>query len=339
MSRILLTKLGGDAESFRLDDAPVPAPGPGDLLVALEAAPVNPADFLLSNGWYAVLPELPFAMGAEGVGRVIAAGSAADQALVGRRVLVLPTYEQGTWADRIVVPARNVITVGEAADALQLAMLGVNPVTAHHLLNRYVSLKPDDWIGLTLANSTVGQNVIALAKRAGVRTLAVVRREEAAEHVRKLGADAVIVDDGENLGDKVSQALDGAKLRLFLDGIGGADVAAQVAPSIETGGAFVTFSSVTGQPPVMPLGELVYREISVHGIFVINWVWNAPREEIEQVYAGLAELVEKGVLSASVEATYSLDQYREAIAHAQRPERSGKVLFTFDQAGRADTPR
>ena len=52
-----------------------------------------------------------------------------------------------------------------------------------------------------------------------------------------------------------------------------------------------------------------------------------------------SELVEKGVLSASVEATYSLDQYREAIAHAQRPERSGKVLFAFDQAGRADTPR
>ncbi|GII28545.1 zinc-dependent alcohol dehydrogenase family protein [Planotetraspora mira] len=333
MSRIFLTKLGSDAESFRLDDEPDRPLGPDDLLVAIEAAPINPADFLLSNGWYAVQPEFPFAMGAEGVGRVLEAGSAAGQALVGRRVLILPTYEQGTWADRVVVPARNVVTVGETADALQLAMLGINPPTAYHLLNRYVSLRPGDWVGLTLANSAIAQAVIALARRAGVKILGIVRREEAAEQVRKHGADVVIVDDGENLGDRVAQALDGAKLRLLLDGIGGPDVAAQVAPSIETGGAFVTFSAMTGQPPVMPLGELVYREISVHGLFVINWVWNAPREEIEKVYAELAGLVEEGVLNVSVEATYSLDQYREAIAHAQRPERSGKVLFAFDRPG------
>jgi NADPH:quinone reductase-like Zn-dependent oxidoreductase len=331
MSRILLTKLGSDIESFRLDDEPDLTLGPDDLLVALEAAPINPADFLLADGWYAVQPEFPFAMGAEGVGRVIEAGSAADQALAGRRVLILPTYEQGTWADRVVVPARNVVTVGETADAHQLAMLPINPATAYHLLNRYVSLRPGDWIGLTLANSAVGQSVIALARRAGVRTLAVVRREEAAEQVRKLGADAVLVD-GDDLGDRAAAALDGASLRLLLDGLGGPGVE-KLVRSVEFGGSVVTFSAMTGQAPVMPLGDLVYREISLHGLFVINWVRDAPREEIEKVYADLAELIEKGVLTTSVEATYSLGQYREAIEHAQRPERSGKVLFTFEQPG------
>jgi NADPH:quinone reductase-like Zn-dependent oxidoreductase len=331
MSRILLTKLGSDIESFRLDDEPDLTLGPDDLLVALEAAPINPADFLLADGWYAVQPEFPFAMGAEGVGRVIEAGSAADQALAGRRVLILPTYEQGTWADRVVVPARNVVTVGETADAHQLAMLPINPATAYHLLNRYVSLRPGDWIGLTLANSAVGQSVIALARRAGVRTLAVVRREEAAEQVRKLGADAVLVD-GDDLGDRAAAARDGASHRLQLDGLGGPGVE-KLVRLVEFGGSVVTFSAMTGQAPVMPLGDLVYREISLHGLFVINWVRDAPREEIEKVYAELAELIEKGVLTTSVEATYSLGQYREAIEHAQRPERSGKVLFTFEQPG------
>jgi NADPH:quinone reductase-like Zn-dependent oxidoreductase len=64
---------------------------------------------------------------------VLAAGYAADQSLVGRRVLILPTYEQGTWADRVVVPARNAVPVGDRADAVQLAMRGVNPATAHVL--------------------------------------------------------------------------------------------------------------------------------------------------------------------------------------------------------------
>lgn len=330
MSRLILTALGGDiSETVALEKDPELVPGPEDLLVAVEAAPVNPADFLLAAGWYAVRPETPFALGAEGVGRVIEAGTAVDRTLVGRRVLILPTYEQGTWADRVVVPARNVVAVGEKGDALQLAMLAVNPATAYLLLNRYVSLQPGDWIGLNLANSAVGQYVIELARRAGLKTLAVVRRDAAAEQVHALGADVVLVD-GEDLGDRVAQSLGDARLRLFLDGIGGTWTSAVVG-SLETYGTVVSFSSVTGQPPVLPLGDLIYRELSLHGFFVINWVREAPRSEVEETFTALAELVEQGVINAAVEATYPLDRYREALAHAQQPERSGKVLFTFER--------
>jgi NADPH:quinone reductase-like Zn-dependent oxidoreductase len=66
-------------------------------------------------------------MGAEGVGRVVEAGSRADPALVGRRVIMLPSFRFGTWATRTVAPAGNVVPVPEDAEALQLAMLAVNP--------------------------------------------------------------------------------------------------------------------------------------------------------------------------------------------------------------------
>src|SRR5207245_1086702 len=75
-----------------------------------------------------------------------------------RTGMILPTYEQGTWADQVV---------------------GINPATAYLLLNRYVSLMPGDWIGQTAANAAMGQYIIALAKLAGVKTLNLVRREEA----------------------------------------------------------------------------------------------------------------------------------------------------------------
>jgi NADPH:quinone reductase-like Zn-dependent oxidoreductase len=71
---------------------------------------------------------------------------------------------------------------------------------------------------------------------------------------------------------------------------------------------------------------------AVRGFWVINWIRTAPREEIERTYAELVELVEQGVLHAAVEATYPLAAYREAFAHALRPQRSGKVLFEFDGA-------
>lgn len=331
MSRLVLTAVGGDVnDTIRLEREFNPTLGPDDLLVAVEAAPINPADFLLAAGWYGVQARIPQDLGSEGVGRVLETGSAVDPALVGRRVLILPTYEQGTWADRIVVPARNAVPVSERADARQLAMLPINPATAYLLLNRYVSLKPGDWIGLTLGNSAVGQYVIALAKRAGVKTLAVVRREEAAERVRALGADAVVVD-GENRGDRIAKALGDARLRLVLDGVGGAQIG-DLVPSLEFGGTVVAFSSMTGEPQVVPLGDLVYRQISLHGLFVINWVRDAPRKEIEETYAELGRLVEEGVLGAAIEATYPIERYREALAHAQRGERTGKVLFVPDQA-------
>src|SRR5262249_51820175 len=89
----------------------------------------------------------------------------------GKRVLILPTYEQGTWAEQVVVPARNLVLMSDEADPVQLSMIGINPSTAYLLLSRYVSLMPSDWIGQTAANSAMGQYIIALAKLAGIRTL------------------------------------------------------------------------------------------------------------------------------------------------------------------------
>ncbi|MEV4754511.1 zinc-dependent alcohol dehydrogenase family protein [Micromonospora sp. NPDC049559] len=295
----------------------------------MEAAPVNPADFLFAAGWFGMYPQVPNVMGSEGVGRVLRAGSQAEQALVGQRVLILPTFTHATWADRTVVPARYAIPVTGDIDVRQLAMLALNPVTARALLNDYVSLNPGDWIGLTLANSAVGQIVIALAKWAGLNVLAVVRREEAAQRVRELGADLVIVD-GDNFGGRAAQALAGARLRLLLDGTGGPQVA-ELVPSISDGGAVVSYTSMTGQAPTLPLADFIFRGISLASFFMPIWIRDTPRPEKERIYAELTELAEKGVISVPVEATYPLHQYREAFAHAAREGRSGKILFTFEQ--------
>jgi NADPH:quinone reductase and related Zn-dependent oxidoreductases len=80
---------------------------------------------------------------------------------------------------------------------------------------------PGDWIGQTAANAAMGQYIIALAKLAGVKTLNVVRREEAAEQVRQWGGDRVVLQE-DNLHKDIEKALDGKKLSLVLDTVGGA---------------------------------------------------------------------------------------------------------------------
>src|SRR4029077_7812617 len=225
MRRLQLIAHGEPADVIELNTVSEPTLGQEKVLVSMEAAPLNPSDFMLVRGIYAVRPAFPFSVGAEGVGRVTQTGSKVDVALQGKRVLILPTYEQGTWADHVVVPERNIVPMSDEADPLQLSMIGINPATAYLLLNRYVSLMPGDWIGQTAANSAMGQYTVALAKLAGVKTLNVVRREEAAEEVRQWGGDPVVLQ-GDSLHKDIEKALGGKRLSLVLDTVGGPAVGA-----------------------------------------------------------------------------------------------------------------
>jgi NADPH:quinone reductase-like Zn-dependent oxidoreductase len=241
----------------------------------------------------------------------------------------LPTYEQGTWADQVVVPVRNVVPMSDEPDPLQLSMIGINPATAYLLLSRYVSLMPGDWIGQTAANSAMGQYVIKLAKLAGVKTLNVVRRKEAAEQVRQFGGDRV-VHQGDDLQKDIERALDGQRLSLVLDTVGGTPVG-ELAKALKSGGSVVVYALQSGQFPAISPKDLIYRGLSLHGFWLINWIRNAPRAEIQEIYQKLGALVADGSLSAAVEHVYSLDQFKEAFEHSLRSSRDGKILFKFDR--------
>jgi len=318
---------GEPSDVIQLNTIPEPALGQEDVLISMEAAPLDPSDFLFVRGMYGVRPSFPSSVGAEGVGRVAKIGSKVDAALQGRRVLILPTYEQGTWADQVVTPVRNLVPMSDEADPLQLSMIGINPVTAYLLLNRYVSLMPGDWIGQTAANSAMGQYIIALAKLAGVKTLNVVRREEAAEQVRRWGGDRVVLQ-GDNLHKDIEEALGGKKLSLVLDTVGGTPVG-EVARSLKAGASVVVFALQSGQLPIISPKDLIYRGLSLHGFWLINWIRNAPRAEIQEIYQKLGDLVADGSLSAVVEHVYPLEQFKEAIQQSLKSNRSGKILFKF----------
>ena len=327
MRQLQLIAHGEPSDVIELNAVHEPALGQEDVLISMEAAPLNPSDFLFVRGTYGVRPAFPSAVGAEGVGRVIKVGSRVDVGLQGKRVLIIPTYEQGTWADQVVAVVHNVVQMGDEADPLQLSMIGINPATAYLLLNRYVSLMPGDWIGQTAANSAMGQYIIALAKLAGVKTLNVVRREEAAEQVRQWGDDRVVLQ-GDNLHEDIEKALDGKKLSLVLDTVGGTSVG-ELAKSLKTGGSIVVYAMQSGQFPAISPKDFIYRGLSLHGFWLMNWIRNAPRTEIQEIYQKLGDLVADGSLSAAVEHVYPLEQFKEAFEQSLNPNRSGKILFKF----------
>src|SRR2546427_12958631 len=170
----------------------------------------------------------------------------------------------------------------------------------------------------------MGQYIIAFAKLAGVKTLNLVRREEAAEQVRQLGVDRVVVQ-GDNLHKDIEEALDGKKLSLVLDTVGGTPVG-ELAKSLKSGGSIVSYAMQSGQFPAISPKDFFYRGLSLHGFWLANWLRTAPRAEIQEMYQKLGDLVADGSLWAAVEHVYPLEQFKDAIEHSLQSNRSGKIL-------------
>ena len=169
--------------------------------------------------------------------------------------------------------------------------------------------------------------VLALAKHAGLRTLNVVRRAKSVKPLLDAGADVVLVE-GADLTGQAADAIGEASLELILDAVAGESVA-QLASLLKIDGQIISYSTRGRQPLSIPAVDLIFRGLSVHGYWVNRWLQSTPRDTVAQTYRELAGLVADGTLSAPVEATYEIADYREAIAHAARSDRSGKVLFAL----------
>ncbi len=309
------------ARCVEVDD--VGAPGVGEVVIEIEAFPINPADLLTIQGRYAVRPKLPALLGAEGVGRITAVGKKVKGVKTGDRVINLG---RDNWVQKCRVKHEQVIKVPGNSDVLQLAMLKVNPATAFLLLRNYVQLKAGDWVIQNAANSGVGANLIRLAKAKGIRTANVVRREELIEPLKAIGADVVVVA-GKGMTDRVLEQTGNAGIRLAVDAVAG-EASMELASCLGDGGTVVNYGLLSGKPCMITAHQTVFRGISLTGFWLAKFLTTTPRKEIEAVYAELLDLVRSGRLRVEVEATYGIEDIQEALDHAAREGRSGKILVT-----------
>ncbi|MGZ8468032.1 MAG: zinc-dependent alcohol dehydrogenase family protein [Gemmatirosa sp.] len=322
------SRTGDPAEVLDVVDVPEPAaPGAGEVLVDLVAAPINPSDLYTIQGTYGIKPPLPAVPGYEGVGAVVTVGEGVTHLRPGDRVLLVSA--PGTWRARMMLRAASLFAL-PPGDDLQLAMLGANPPTALLLLEQYVTLSPGDWVIQNAANSGVGAAVIAVARARGVRTVNVVRREDAVDGVRALGGDVVVVD-GPELGARVKAAIgeaggDPSRLRLALDAVAGRGTRALMR-CLAHGGTVVNYGGLSGEPIQLDPRDMIFLEATLRGFWLVPWFQKAPRAEQARVFGEVTKLVATGALRTPIEATYPLSRAREACAHAARGGRSGKVLI------------
>ncbi|MFQ5775115.1 MAG: zinc-dependent alcohol dehydrogenase family protein [Kiloniellaceae bacterium] len=307
------------AECVEVPD--VGAPAADEVVIEIEAFPINPADLLTLEGRYAVRPALPATLGAEGVGRVTALGKDVAGVAPGDRVINLG---RDNWAQQRKVKAEQVIKVPADADVRQLAMLKVNPATALLMLREYVRLEPGDWVIQNAANSGVGTNLIRLAKAGGIRTVNVVRRESLVGALQAIGADAVVVD-GADLGERVARETGGAAIRLAVDAVAG-EACLRLADCLAEGGTVVNYGLLSGRPCMLGAHHTIFKGLTLTGFWLAKVLAAAPRAKIGAIYEELLGRLRAGDLHVPVEATYPIEDIKAALAHAAREGRAGKVL-------------
>lgn len=305
-------------------ERPTPRPGPGEALIEVLAAPINPADLLAISGSYGSGgADLPAVGGAEGVGRIVELGPDTAGPAPGARVL-LP-FGSGTWATHVLAPAAGLWPLPEGADTLQLAMLTCNPSAALLMLTEFVSLKPGDWVIQNAANSGVGINLIQLARQRGIRTVNVVRRISAAQTVRAAGGDVTVVD-GDRLAERVREATGDADIRLGLDAVAGS-ACQRLADCLCEQGKVINYGLLSGEPCHIEPRQLIFRRISLEGFWRAKWFAEAGPERCKAILTELADRVADGSLRTPVEATYGLRHIQAAVAAARTPGRDGKILL------------
>lgn len=300
-----------------------PLPGPGQALIEVIAAPINPSDVLTLTGEYGDLPSLPAVGGREGVGRVAVLGPDTHGPAVGQ-VVLLPRGH-GTWATHVVGETAQLVPLPNDADPQQLAMMTINPPTAALLLSEFVTLDRGEWVIQNAANSAVGLYLAQLARHRGWRTINVVRREEAVATVRDAGGDVVLVD-GDDLAVRVAEATGGATIRLGIDAV--ADTATgRLADCLCRDATLVNYGRMSGAPCAVQPEAFIFRNLIMRGFWLSTWFRQTPAAQRVELLGEIAGLIANGTLHAPIHATYDVSEIAEAVAVAASGGRSGKVLI------------
>jgi trans-2-enoyl-CoA reductase len=192
------------------------------------------------------------------------------------------------------------------------------------LLSEFADLKPGGWVVQNAANSAVGGYVVQLAKSRGLHTVNIVRRESACDAVHDLGADVVLID-GDDLAARVKIATGGAKIALGIDAVGGlaTDRLAQV---VASGGMVVNYGAMSGEACAISPGSLIFRGIRLQGFWLAHWFKTATPEARNALFGELVRLIASGALHGRIQASYSIEEIKTAVAAAASGERDGKIV-------------
>ncbi len=324
MNAIQFDTVGEPASVLTLRDIPEPQAAEGEVLIRVKARSINPSDLAFIRGGYGIRPKLPSGAGFEAMGEIAAHGVGVDSAKlpIGQRVAF--TALQGAWQEYICVPAQTLIPLPPTISDDVGAQLFVNPLTAFAMLHE-CGLQAGDWLLLTAGASTFSQLVVQLAAAQGIKVICTVRRDDFTEHLMQLGAAAVVNTAKENLQATVKE-LTGRGAKAALEAIGG-KAGAEAIECLARNGIMLVYGMLSLEPIPLNSAVMIFKQVTLRGFWLTEWMKTAEPALQHKAASTLLSLFASGKLNVSVDAKYPLEQWKEAVLHAEKPGRGGKILL------------
>lgn len=313
------TALSGPGAMRLVTDAPVPAPGPGEVLIRVGAAGVNFADVMQTRGTYAGGPRPPYIAGFEAAGEVVALGPGVTGIEPGAHVI---GTGPGAFAEYVVLPAAGAAPVPAGWSDEQALGLVLNRGTALAAL-RLGRLAPGETVLVQAAAGGVGQAAVRLAKHEGATVIGTASPGKH-EAVRALGADHVI--DYVDLADEVRRRTGGRGADLVLESVGGDAFTAALAATRRVTGRLVVYGIAAGEAAISNRDLNFTHPVHVIGLHIGVLAKTAP-ELFTELVAELADLVAAGVHPPGRPTVHDLADGPKVLAELETRSTVGKLAL------------
>ena len=336
MKAIRFDHYGQPADVLAVTEQSVPQPGAGQVRVKIQLSPVNPSDLLYVRGHYSgVVPHFPSGAGFEGVGVIDAVGPEVEGLSAGRRVFARNS-EGGNWSQYAVVEAEKAWPVPDEFADEQMASLMINPATAILMVRHVLAVPRGEWLLQSAAGSELGRMIIRLAKYDGVRTINVVRRREAVQELKDLGADEVIVSSEGPIDEQVRNIVGPQGVDFAIDPVAG-QTGTEIFRSLSEDGRMLVYGSLTGEG--ISVGDDPRLTLSGRRTLEVYWLgywlprldksgfFAADRPALPQLIDECLDLIRQGILNTSPGKKFSLDDIHYAVTESESVGRSGKVFI------------
>lgn len=337
----------GGPDVLTVVDVPDPEPGPGDVVVSVEAASLNRLDVVQRNGWFTLDGfTLPHISGMDVAGTIDAVGSEVDGVGVGDRVVIDPSMSgvadnsklagrgdlygelgvigataDGGYAERCLVPASHVYAVPDDMPIEHAATFPTCYLTAHHAMVDVAGMTEGETVMIHAAGSGVSVAAIQVAKRMGATVLATAGTQPKLDLAIGLGADHVLNNRTGDVTGWAREVTQGRGVDLVLDHVG----TALFAPSlfaIGIGGRLVTCGNTSGDEATIPsLGYLFHSRITIHGSDAYR------PEEFAPVWDDFCAGHAAGDYRVQIDDTYPLDGAAEAQERMLSNDVVGKLVL------------
>ena len=288
---------------MRLGEVADPAPGPGEALLRVRFAALNPADAFLAQEQYPAKPPLPHVLGRDGVGEVLAVGPEVNHVHAGDTAGILRcdvgVQVWGTLAEKVAVPANTLAPVPQGWQLEEMAGAPLTFLTAWQALTQWSDPPAAPPAGTVLlvtgASGGVGVAAVLLGKSMGLTVVALSRSAAKGAKLKQLGADFVFDPADSDLRKKVALALAPRKVDLAVDSVGGA-VFAQVVALLGYGGRISVVGRSGGPVPEFNTGTLFFRRNRIGGVAVGDYTAESAQAAWQDIVARLASMGQRPVI-------------------------------------------